>query len=138
MRQHNVRKWFAAALSALLIHAFAHEVHAQIDDAVRHVYDDLGRLVTTVNETGEFAEYVYDALGNIVEIRTGVAGPLAIFGFTPSRGGPGDTVVIEGQGFSPDPDLNTLSIGGVAATVLRKRVQPPSWASCRPELRQGR
>ena len=40
------------------------------------------------DENGEYAEYVYDATGNILEIRRGTLDALDIISFTPTRGAP--------------------------------------------------
>src|SRR5438093_7145271 len=36
---------------------------------VSYTYDDLGRVKTVRSASGEVAEYVYDSVGNIVEVR---------------------------------------------------------------------
>lgn len=86
----------------------------------RYFYDDTGQLIKVVDSTGVVIEYVYDAVGNMLEVKRSTVAPagLSIFSFTPAQGGPLTTVTVYGQGFSPTPALNTVRIGGVAATVV--------------------
>jgi hypothetical protein len=67
---------------------------------------------------GEGAQYTYDLAGNLVRISAAAAAPLAISGFSPASGGPGQVVTVFGAGFSPTPGLNAVSLGSVAATVI--------------------
>ncbi|MCI0370958.1 MAG: RHS repeat protein, partial [candidate division NC10 bacterium] len=58
---------YLRVLGALLILAVgASGVSAQ---EIRYLYDDLGRLVGVVDPQGNAAEYVYDAVGNILQIK---------------------------------------------------------------------
>lgn len=86
----------------------------------QYFYDDLGQLTKVIDSTGTVIEYVYDPVGNILQIkRSSIApGTLAIFNFTPQRGGPGQTVTIQGQAFDPAPANDTVQFNGTAATVL--------------------
>jgi len=83
-----------------------------------YFYDDLGQLTKTVDSNGVVIEYVYDEVGNMLETRRSIAAGLAVFAFSPQRGPEGVTVVIRGQGFSPVASNNTVTVGGVPATVL--------------------
>ena len=89
----------------------------QAQSIVRYIYDDLGRLSKVIDPSGNVATYIYDPLGNILEIRHSVIEPLAIFGFTPSRGAPSDTVTIDGRGFSAVEVDNTVTFNGATAVV---------------------
>lgn len=93
---------------------------AQTVSSVQYYYDDLGELTKVVDSTGTVIEYVYDPVGNILQIkRSSIApGTLAIFNFTPQRGGPGQTVIIQGQAFDPTLSKNIVQFNGTAATVL--------------------
>ncbi len=88
---------------------------------IRYLYDDLGRLVGVIDQQGNAARYVYDAVGNLLEIRrVNVAdfpGPVAITFFDPNLGQVGTVVTIFGAGFSPTPGANQVAFNGIAATV---------------------
>ncbi len=75
------------------------------------------RLVT-LPSGGEGAEYVYDAGGNILQIRPAVAVGVSVADFVPRQGGIGQIVTVFGAGFSPTPSLNEVRVNGVTATVL--------------------
>ncbi|MCI0372469.1 MAG: IPT/TIG domain-containing protein, partial [candidate division NC10 bacterium] len=67
------------------------------------------------------AEYVYDAVGNILQIKRFNVVPgaaVAITLVTPNRGSVGTTVQIFGKGFSTTPGENQVAFNGVAAPVL--------------------
>ena len=72
-------------------------------------------------------EYVYDPVGNMNQINrsTVSAGALSIFNITPLTVPAGSTITIQGQGFSTTLTANIVTIGGVAATVLKATVMAP-------------
>ncbi|HEY1525244.1 MAG TPA: Ig-like domain-containing protein [Candidatus Angelobacter sp.] len=110
-----------AAVAAMLLVVMTVVVRAQSGSGIQYFYDDLGRLIKVVDQSGNVATYTYDAVGNILKIsRSTIASPatLAVLNFTPSQGGVGATVTIQGQGFNPTPALNAVSFNGTAATVL--------------------
>ena len=87
----------------------------------QYYYDDRKQLAKVVDSTGIIIEYVYDPVGNILEVkRATLANPtgLAVFSFTPQQAGQGTTLTIQGQGFSTTPSANTVRINGVLTTVL--------------------
>jgi YD repeat-containing protein len=86
----------------------------------QYFYDDLNQLTKVVDSTGGAIEYVYDSVGNILQIKRSIVTPgaLSIFNFTPQQGGQLTTVTISGQGFSTTPSLNTVLFNGVAGVVL--------------------
>jgi YD repeat-containing protein len=49
----------------------------------RYDYDALGRLIRYINPAGEATEYVYDAVGNVLEVRRGEVNPPRITGVAP-------------------------------------------------------
>lgn len=108
----GVRVCFVVLLAASLF--------GQSTATFQYFYDDLGQLTKVVDSTGTVIEYVYDPVGNILQIkRSSIAlGSLAIFNFTPQRGGPGQTVTIQGQAFDPAPANDTVQFNGTAALVL--------------------
>jgi YD repeat-containing protein len=88
---------------------------------IRYIYDALNRLVGVVDQQGNAAEYVYDAVGNILQIKRFSVNPSAnvsISLVTPGTGSVGTTVQIFGKGFSSTPSQNTVTFsGGATATV---------------------
>jgi YD repeat-containing protein len=113
-----MRKRTLTGLIFLLILGFASPLCAQ-SNSVQYVYDALGRLTTVIDPSGNVATYNYDAVGNLLSITRTTASPsaLAIFGFSPSQGSVGQTVVIQGQNFSTTPSANTVQFNGTTATV---------------------
>jgi len=83
--------------------------------AASYVYDANGRLRVVTSSTGDSSIYNYDALGNILSIKSVPSGQLAIFSFTPNHGAVGSSVTISGQGFSTTS--STVTFNGTAATV---------------------
>ena len=93
---------------------------AQSPITFQYFYDDLNQLAKVVDSTGNAVQYVYDAVGNILQItRSTVApGALTIFNATPQTVGTGATITIQGQGFSTTASLNVVTINGFPATVV--------------------
>ncbi|MFC6839976.1 IPT/TIG domain-containing protein [Xanthomonas theicola] len=85
--------------------------------ATDYVHDADGRLIAVTNDAGESARYVYDVVGNIVQVERIAAGELALFSFTPRRGTSGTQVRLRGHGFNTDPADNVVRFGGVVASV---------------------
>lgn len=109
----------ATLVCCLLLGMYA-PVPAAEPIAFQYFYDDLGQLSKVIDSAGNELDYTYDAVGNIVQITRGTAPPpgtLAIFGFTPQQGGIGETVTIQGQGFSPTPGADTVQFNGTPATA---------------------
>lgn len=100
-----------ASLVAMLLWAWA-------ATATTYLYDANGRLVVATNDAGESARYVYDPMGNVQRIDRIAASDLAVFAFSPARGGAGREVRIRGRGFSATASANQVAFNGVAATVL--------------------
>jgi YD repeat-containing protein len=97
--------------------AFSRSAGAQ---EIRYIYDDLNRLIGVVDQQGNAAEYVYDAVGNILQIKRFTVDPNAAVGITlvrPSSGPVGATVQIFGKGFSTTPGDNQVRFSGILATV---------------------
>jgi YD repeat-containing protein len=93
---------------------------AQNTGSVQYYYDDAGRLTTVVDPSGNIATYHYDAVGNLISItRSALPGSngLAILSFTPQQGPAGQTVTIQGQGFSTTASSDAVQFNSVAATV---------------------
>jgi YD repeat-containing protein len=96
-------------------------VFAQSPITFQYFYDDNGQLIKVIDSTGVEIDYVYDPVGNILQVNRGTSpapGSLAILNFTPQQGGPGTNVTILGQGFSGTPASNTVKFNGTPATVV--------------------
>src|SRR6266498_1107716 len=65
-------------------------LQAQAPITFNYFYDDLGQLKKVVDSTGVALDYLYDPVGNILEVKRSAAPPgqLTIFSFTPAQGGP--------------------------------------------------
>jgi|GEM_PF-1875900 len=109
--------WLAMQVMFLCV---AVAVAAQTNMGFQYFYDDLGQLTKVVDSTGTAIEYVYDPVGNILQIKRSTVAPgtLAIFDFTPQRGGPGQIVTIQGQAFDPTVTNNTVQFNGSNGSLL--------------------
>ena len=88
-------------------------------DQAQYFYDELGRLTTVIDGSGNTAVYNYDAVGNLLSIDrfdVGATG-IDIFLLQPSSGGVGVDVQIHGFGFSTTPTDNQVAFNGTATTV---------------------
>lgn len=106
-------------LAALL--ALASYPSPAFPQEIRYLYDALNRLVGVVDQEGNAAEYVYDAVGNILQIKRFTVDPNAAVAITlvsPSKGSVGTPVQLFGKGFSPTPAQNTVTFSaGTTAPV---------------------
>ena len=86
----------------------------------QYFYDDLNQLAKVVDSTGIVIQYVYDPVGNILQINRSTVAPgaLTIFNITPSTVATGGRLTIQGQGFSTNISQDSVTIDGLAATVL--------------------
>jgi YD repeat-containing protein len=93
---------------------------AQQPITFQYFYDDIGELVRVVDSTGVVIEYVYDAVGNMLQINRSSlnGGALTIFNVTPMQATATAQVTIQGQGFSTTPSANVVKFNGVQATVV--------------------
>jgi YD repeat-containing protein len=113
-------RWFSALLLALVL---ATQAHAQGQVSFQYFYDELGQLVKVVDSTGVVIEYVYDKVGNILDIKRTLVDPgPVILNFTPSRGPVTTKVTIQGRGFSTNLIENTVRFNGTSAQVLSATV----------------
>lgn len=102
-----------------ILNAWSMGAVCQVSGSNQYFYDDLGQLVKVIDSTGTVVEYVYDPVGNILQIKRSTVGSgLAIFAFTPQRGNTGQTVTIQGQGFSATPGANAVQFNGTTAQVI--------------------
>lgn len=105
--------------------------------ATNYVHDANGRLVAVTGNGGPTTVYSYDAVGNILTVQQIPSNQLALFAYGPMSGAPGTQITIQGNGFSMSPGGNTVTINGIAATVLSASatqliVQIPTGASSGP------
>ena len=108
---------FVLALVCALLTARA---EAQTPITFQYFYDETGQLTRVVDSTGVVIEYVYDAVGNMLEIKrfSVPGGQLTIFSLTPQQGRVGSTVMIQGQGFSTTLAENGVRFNGTPAGVI--------------------
>ena len=121
-----MRKRTQIGMALFLCLTFVSALHAQSTTPIQYFYDGLGRLTTVVDQNGNIANYHYDAVGNLLSITRSTApgnNALAILGFTPQQGPIGQTVTIQGQGFSPTPSARlpclTCAAGDISDTLDR-------------------
>src|SRR5215469_14667489 len=115
----TLRKFDVWVFGAILL-CMLFGLSAQQPTTGQYFYDDLGQLVKVVYPTGDVVTYTYDSVGNILSItKTTLPSPnsLAIFSVNPQRGDVGQTVLIQGQGFSATPASDSVQFNGTAATV---------------------
>ena len=93
------------------------EPRSRAQGAATYAYDDLNRLVSVVDPSGDSAVYTYDAVGNLLSIERNGAGTVSIATVEPAKAPVGQSVTISGSGFDPTP-ANNAADNGTAATVL--------------------
>ena len=86
-------------------------------NAFRFFHDADGRLKAAIDPEGDTATYEWDAGGNLLSIARSASSDLSIAQLAPSSGEAGDTIEINGTGFSSNPGSNTVKFNGTAATV---------------------
>jgi YD repeat-containing protein len=84
---------------------------------VSYSYDELGRLIGAVANSGDAIRYSYDAVGNMLSLTRYAAGQSTIFEFHPKSGPIGTSVSISGSNFSANPAQDTVSFNGTSAVV---------------------
>jgi YD repeat-containing protein len=84
---------------------------------VSYVYDELDRLVSVIDPSGDAANYTYDAVGNLLAIARAGTTTVSISEVTPNGGAVGAAVTIYGTGFSSTPSSNTVTFNGTAAAI---------------------
>jgi len=122
MRQHARRSLWAAGVfvfAALLTGGLGSVVAiaSPPGDAFRFVYDADGRLKAAIDPPGDTATYNWDVVGNLLSIDRNPSDELSILQLSPAKGEVGETIAIEGTGFSETPGSNTVKFNGTAATV---------------------
>ncbi len=88
-------------LALFVISVFINSVNPSLSfsDSVDYLYDENGRLITVIDENGNYVIYEYDAVGNLLSIisSTGLQTP-QITSIIPSSASQGDIVNIEISG----------------------------------------
>jgi YD repeat-containing protein len=115
----SLTSWFA--LSALIAMLPLTALRAQAPVGFRYFYDDANELYRVLDSTGTLIEYDYDPSGNIINVsRTTLpAAQLSIVNVTPSTSpATGTKLTIFGQNFSPTVAGNTVTVGGITATII--------------------
>jgi RHS repeat-associated protein len=87
--------------------------------AFNFIHDSDGRLKAAIQPEGDIATYGWDAAGNLVAIDRSSSSELSIIQLSPASGEVGETIEIEGTGFSAKS--NTVKFNGTAATVVEAR-----------------
>jgi YD repeat-containing protein len=114
---NSTRKFLILCALFVVLGAMSRLLSAQA--AIQYFYDDIGRLTKVIDQNGNVATYTYDAVGNLLSIARSTVSltGIAIFAFTPQSGPAGQTVTIQGQGFSTSLSSNTVKFNGIPATV---------------------
>ena len=86
----------------------------------QYFYDDLNQLFKIVDSTGVAIQYVYDPVGNILQIQRSTVNlnQLTIFNVTPLQVAIDGTVTIQGQRFNLTASLDLVAFNGVQALVI--------------------
>lgn len=87
-------------------------------DAFRYVHDADGRLRAAIDPEGDTVVYNWDAASNLISIERNPSDELSIIQLDPPKGEVGETIEIEGTGFSPTPESNTVKFNGTTAIVV--------------------
>jgi len=111
----HFRKHTGRVLGGVIFMAAA--LHMMSAAATQYTYDAQNRLKSVTDASGETAEYVYDAVGNLLEIRRHAANQLAITSFSPVAGPVGSAVTVHGTGFDPIAAGNQVTFAGTSTTV---------------------
>ena len=95
-------------------------LQAQQPITFQYIYDDLNQLSKVIDSTGVVLTYVYDPVGNILQVSrsTVSAGGLTIFNVTPTNVVTGGHPHDPGQGFSVPPSANVVTLNVSALTVV--------------------
>ena len=90
---------------------------------IQYAYDERGQLIAVVDQDGNAAIYVYDAVGNILSIQrvdaAAIPERVAITAVVPDKGKTGTLVSILGKGFGPAVGQNTVAFNGAVASVTQ-------------------
>jgi RHS repeat-associated protein len=85
--------------------------------AIRYFYDAEGHLKGLYVPSSETALYTWDAAGNLLSVGRKSSLVLSITELAPSEAAVGETVTIDGTGFSTTTSNDTVKFNGTTATV---------------------
>lgn len=105
--------------------------------AIRYTYDPDGEITGLIVPSSESALYGWDPAGNLVSVSRESTGSLRFMQANPTSASVGETVALEGTGFSTTAKSNTVKFNGAAATVAtasewQLTVKVPSAATSGP------
>jgi len=90
-----------------------------VSGSASYGYDALGRLIQVASPSLSSVEALtYDPAGNISSNASGVITALAFENVSAEQASAGQQITIDGSGFSTTASSNTVTINGVAATVI--------------------
>jgi YD repeat-containing protein len=93
---------------------------------ITYLYDDLGRLVRVITETGDAATYHYDAVGNILRItrETGVSATASVVNVSPNSGVRGTSFPVSITGLNLSGANLTSGVAGITFSNIRTTLDP--------------
>jgi RHS repeat-associated protein len=105
--------------------------------ALRYIHDADGRLKAVIDPEGQAAMYAWDAAGNLQSVLRQESSTLSIIQLSPAEAAAGETIEIEGTGFSTTPALDIVEFSGAegtvtAATATSLTVEVPEGAESGP------
>jgi RHS repeat-associated protein len=109
----------ALLLAAVMVlsGSVAIEAVAAPDNAIRYVYDDVGRLKAVVDPATETGVYRWDVVGNLLSAARRPSNSVQVLQVSPGSGPVGTSVRIIGTGFGATAGQNTVRFNGTSATV---------------------
>jgi RHS repeat-associated protein len=119
-RRFPTGTWQLAVLGLTLVVSFALPavvLATPPTTAIRYVYDADGQLKAVYNPANETALYSWDSTGNLLSVGLKSSAKLSIIQLSPAQGPSGETVTINGTGFSTTIANDTVKFNGLAATV---------------------
>jgi RHS repeat-associated protein len=85
--------------------------------AIRYTHDPDGRITSVVDPGQGSARYGWDRVGNLLSVSRFTTSDVAVFQLSPASGSIGQTVKVQGTGFSSTPSEDSVTFNGTAATI---------------------
>lgn len=114
---HCFRKLLRSFAGLVILTYVASPTLLYAQPSYQYVYDETNQLVKVLDSTGVLIEYVYDEVGNILEVKRSMVAPLAILDVIPGFGATEKLITIRGIGFSEVLIENEVAFNGVPADV---------------------